>query len=66
MKIPDDCSYPVSMIQAAQNQMQNNIGSLAEIYHFKIGAEIILTVRFPDLKISMQRPHALSANSIHE
>lgn len=49
MKIPDDCSYPVSMIQAAQNQMQNNIGSLAEI-----GAEIILTVRFPDLKISMQ------------
>ena len=43
-KIPDICKYPLTTIQAAQNQKQTNTGGLAKLLKFKIGAKIILTV----------------------
>ena len=43
-KIPDDCRYPFSIIQAAQNQKQTNIGVLAKPLQLKIGDKVILTI----------------------
>ena len=41
---PDNCSYPLVLIQAAQNQKQINKGSLANVLKLNIGAKIMLTV----------------------
>ena len=43
-KIPDGCSYPLYMIQAAQNQKQTNTGGLTKLLKLKIGAKVMLTV----------------------
>ena len=43
-KVPNDCSYPLHLIQAAQNQKQSNTGGLAKILQVKIGAKVMLTV----------------------
>ena len=43
-KIPDICKYPLTTIQAAQNQKQANTGGLAKLLKFKIGVKIMLTV----------------------
>ena len=43
-KIPDNCKYPLTLIQAAQNQKQTNTASLAKLVKLKIGAKVMLTV----------------------
>ena len=43
-KIPDNCNYTVTLIQAAQNQTQTNTGGLAQLLKLKIGAELLLTI----------------------
>ena len=43
-KIPDICKYPLTTIQAAQNQKQTNTGGLAKFLKFKNGAKIMLAV----------------------
>lgn len=43
-KIPDNCKYTVTLIQAAQNQTQTNTGGLAQLLKLKIGAELLLTI----------------------
>ena len=43
-KVPDNCKYPLAMIEAAQNQKQTNTGGLAKLLELKIGAEVMLTV----------------------
>ena len=43
-KIPDNCKYPLALIQAEQNQKETNIGGLAKLSKFKIGAKVMLTV----------------------
>ena len=43
-KIPDNCKYPLALIQAAQNQKQTNTGDLAKLLRLKIGAKVMLTV----------------------
>ena len=43
-KIPDNCKYPLPLIQAAQNQKQTNTGGLAKLPKLKIGAKVMLTV----------------------
>ena len=42
-KIPDNCKYTLTLIQAAQNQKQTNTG-LAKFLNLKIGAKVMLTV----------------------
>ena len=39
-KIPDDCGYPSSVIQAPLNQKQTNTGGLAKFLQLKICAEV--------------------------
>ena len=34
-KIPDNCKYPLALIQAAQNQKQTNAGGLAKLFKLK-------------------------------
>ena len=43
-KIPDNCKYPLTLIQAAQNQKQTNTAGLAKLVKLKIGAKMMLTV----------------------
>ena len=43
-KIPDNCKYPLSTVQAAQNQKQTNAGVSAKLLKLKIGAKVVLTV----------------------
>ena len=43
-KIPDNCKYLLTLIQAAQNQKQTNTGGLAKLLKLKIGAKVMLTV----------------------
>ena len=43
-KIPDICKYPLTTIQAVQNQKQTSTEGLAKLLKFKIGAKIMLTV----------------------
>ena len=43
-KIPDNCNYTVTLIQAAQNQTQTNTGGLAQLLKLKIGAELLSTI----------------------
>ena len=43
-KIPDDCRYPFSVIQAPQTQKQTNTGGLAKFPQLKIGTKGMLTV----------------------
>ena len=38
-KVPDNCKYPLAMIEAAQNQKQTNKGGLAKLLKLKIGAD---------------------------
>ena len=44
VKIPDNCKYPLALIQAAQNQKQTNTGGLPKLLKLKIGAKLMLTV----------------------
>ena len=41
-KIQNDCKYPFSMIQAAQNQKQTNTGGLGKLLLLKIDAKTVL------------------------
>ena len=43
-KVPDNCKYPLAIIEAAQNQTQTNTGSSAKLLKLKIGAKVMLTV----------------------
>ena len=43
-KVPDNCKYPLAMIETAQNQKQTNTGGLAKLLKLKIGAKVMLTV----------------------
>ena len=43
-KIPDNCKYPLALIQTAQNQKQTNTGRLAKLLKLKIGAKVMLIV----------------------
>lgn len=43
-KVLDIWRFPVALIQAAQNHKQTNTGVLANLFKFKIGAKIMLTV----------------------
>ena len=43
-KIPNNCKYPLALIQAAQNQNQTNKGGLAKLPKLQIGAKVMLTV----------------------
>ena len=43
-KIPDNCKYPLALIQAAENQKQTNTGGLGKLLKLKIGAKLILAV----------------------
>ena len=43
-KIPDTCKYPLTLIQATQNQKQTNAGGLAKLLKLKIGAKVMLTI----------------------
>ena len=43
-KIPDNCKYPLALIQAAQNQKQTNTGGLTKMLKLKIGVKVMLTV----------------------
>ena len=42
-KIQNDCKYPFSMIQAAQNQKQTNTGGLGKLLLLKIDAKTVLS-----------------------
>ena len=42
-KIPDNCKYPLALIQAVQNQKPKNTGGLAKLLKLKIGAKGMLT-----------------------
>ena len=48
-KIPDNCKYPLALIQAAQNQKQTTTGGLAKLLKLKIAAKVMLTVNI-DIK----------------
>ena len=48
-KIPDNCKYPLPLIEGAKNQKQTNTGGLAKLLKLKIGAKVILTVNI-DIK----------------
>ena len=41
-KIPDNCKYPLALIQAAQNQRQRKTRGLAKLLKLKIGAKVML------------------------
>ena len=43
-KVPDNCKYPLAMIEAAQNQKQTNTGGLAKLLKLKVRAKVMLTV----------------------
>ena len=43
-KIADNCKYPLTLIQAFQNQMQISTGGLQKLLKLKIGAKVMLTV----------------------
>ena len=43
-KIPDNCKYPLALIQATHNQKQTNRGCLAKLPKLKTGAKVMLTV----------------------
>ena len=43
-KIPDNCKYPLALIEAAQNQKPTNTVGLAKVLKLKIGAKVMLTV----------------------
>ena len=43
-KIPDNCKYPLALIETAQNQKQTNTGGLAKSLKLKIGAKVMLTI----------------------
>ena len=38
-KVPDNCKYPLVMIEAAQNQKQTNTGGIAKLLKLKIRAK---------------------------
>ena len=40
----DDCKYPLTMVEAVQNQKQTNTGGLEKLLKLKIGAKVMLTV----------------------
>ena len=42
--IPDNCKYPLALLQSAQNQKQTNAGGLAKLLKLKIGAKVMLAV----------------------
>ena len=45
MKVfPNNCKYPLTLIQAAQIQKQTNTGDLVNLLMPKIGAKLMLTV----------------------
>ena len=48
-KVPDNCKYPLTIIQAAQNQRQRNTRSLVKLLKLKIAAKLILTVNLDKL-----------------
>ena len=48
-KIPDNCKYPLPLIEAAKNQKQANTGGLAKLLKLKIGPKVVLTVNI-DIK----------------
>ena len=43
-KVPDNCKYPLAMIEASQNQKQTNTGGLTKLLKLKIGARVTLIV----------------------
>ena len=43
-KVPDNCKYPLAIIEAAQNQKQTNTWGLAKLVKLKISAKVMLTV----------------------
>ena len=43
-KIAENSKYPLTIIQAAQNQKQTNIRGLEKLLKLKIRAKVILTV----------------------
>ena len=44
--IPDDCKYPLPCIVSAQNRKQTDTGGLAKCLELKVGAKVMVTVRF--------------------
>ena len=46
-KIPDNCKYPLALIQAAQNQKQTITEDLVKFLKLNIGRKVILTVNNP-------------------
>ena len=38
--VPDDCKYPLALIQAAQNQKQTNMEGLAKLLKLKTGSKV--------------------------
>ena len=43
-KVPDNCKYPLAMIEAAQNQKQTNTGGLSKFLKLKIHAKVMFPV----------------------
>ena len=43
-KIPDNCKYPLTAIEATKNEKQTNTGGLAKLFKLKIGAKVMLTI----------------------
>ena len=55
-KIPDNCKYQLTLIEAAQNQKPTNTGGLAKLLKLKIREKVMLTVNIdiPDRLINGQ------------
>ena len=43
-KIPDNCKYPLALIQAAQNEKQTNTGGLTKLLKLTIGTKAMSAV----------------------
>ena len=44
-KIQDNCKYPLTLIEAHQNEKQTSTGGLTKFLRLKIGAKVIITVQ---------------------
>ena len=47
-KIPDNCQYPLALLQSARNQKQTDTGGLAKLLKLKIGAKVMLTANIDE------------------
>ena len=49
-KIPDNCKYPLTLIQGAQNQKKSSTGGSSNFIKLTFGAKVVLTLS-KDIKI---------------